>query len=65
MLHAKWTVCSFTHLMTEANDVKTSLNFFKLAPVSQRAHQVLKVSSSCLEVAGQETKTEKKFRARS
>ena len=31
----------FTYLVTEANDVKTSLNFFKLASVSQRAHQVL------------------------
>ena len=42
---------SFIHLMTEANDVKASLNLFKLASVSKSAYQVLKVSPSCLEVA--------------
>ena len=42
--------------MTEANDVKASLNLFKLASVSKSAYQVLKVSPSCLEVAERETK---------
>ena len=37
--------------MTEANDVKASLNLFKLPSVSKSAYQVLKVSPSCLEVA--------------
>ena len=42
--------------MTEANDVKASLNLFKLASVSKSAYQVLKVSPSYLEVAERETK---------